>query len=668
MYFPIVCLVYVEGSCNAFYSSSDRSVNFYRAGGGCPNIVFIGDVVYHEYGHGLTNQLYQAGGSSDPDGAMHEGFSDYIAGAITGQPLIGRGFTGPGTYLRTLDNNRRYPDNWNGESHNDGMILSGALWDLRQMLESRPGYADTLWQYAKYGYGLDFDSYFWDMLAVDDDDGNIDNGTPHAYEIYHSFGDLHGIGPGIQVNINHSPLIDTEDSITTYVASADVQSLNPMTNGSVVLHYSTGGVFSPRTMVNVSGTNWSGTIPSARYGTTIRYYIEATDNMGFVGRSPSAAPDSLYSFYVGYDSIPPAVSMLSSPRNTVNLFGPYGPFIIRALDSFGIESGSAVFHYQINDENELTLPMRSDSLPGKYVLDSLPIARPLITGDIIHYWFTCRDGAYLHNSARLPQSGTFALAMSDSELVDDFEAGSLAGWRVNAPGWVWLDHLGYRSQYCMKSSTDNYTNNMNSIVYRSRAMNFTRYSRVWLQFMAKYAIGAGDTCYVVVTHDPSGPWTSLGTISGSSAWVSKSYELAGFVGPQGENVYYGIQFVSDASGTSFGILIDDVALSIEPITGIEDNQPEMPRELALAQNYPNPFNMKTAISFYIPNTSTVKLDVYDILGQKVAQLYEGPKEAGYQQFIWDGRNANGNDVSSGKYFYRLQVGDKSLVKSMTLLK
>jgi len=89
----------------------------------------------------------------------------------------------------------------------------------------------------------------------------------------------------------------------------------------------------------------------------------------------------------------------------------------------------------------------------------------------------------------------------------------------------------------------------------------------------------------------------------------------------------------------------------------------LPEDFALNQNYPNPFNPVTEISFSLPEASKVKLDVFNMLGQKVTTIYEGKLEAGTHSFSWDG-----SSVSSGVYLYRLTAGDFVETKKMVLLK
>lgn len=87
------------------------------------------------------------------------------------------------------------------------------------------------------------------------------------------------------------------------------------------------------------------------------------------------------------------------------------------------------------------------------------------------------------------------------------------------------------------------------------------------------------------------------------------------------------------------------------------------------QNYPNPFNPETKISFSILNDSNVKLSVYNIKGQKVIQLISDQLSAGQHFVVWNGMDNNSQFVSSGVYFYQLNINGKTeAVKKCLLLK
>jgi hypothetical protein len=100
----------------------------------------------------------------------------------------------------------------------------------------------------------------------------------------------------------------------------------------------------------------------------------------------------------------------------------------------------------------------------------------------------------------------------------------------------------------------------------------------------------------------------------------------------------------------------------------EDGDQAIPNEYMLAQNYPNPFNPSTSIHFELPRAGFASLKIYNIVGQEVANLLTGNLPAGSFRATWDGKDMNGETVSSGVYLYRLQVGDYVEARKMLLLK
>ncbi len=88
----------------------------------------------------------------------------------------------------------------------------------------------------------------------------------------------------------------------------------------------------------------------------------------------------------------------------------------------------------------------------------------------------------------------------------------------------------------------------------------------------------------------------------------------------------------------------------------------------LEQNYPNPFNPETTIAFSIPADGKVELAIYNIKGQKVRTLKNEFMNKGNHKIVWNGKDSNNKQVSSGIYFYKLQAGDKTLIKKMIMMK
>jgi hypothetical protein len=104
-----------------------------------------------------------------------------------------------------------------------------------------------------------------------------------------------------------------------------------------------------------------------------------------------------------------------------------------------------------------------------------------------------------------------------------------------------------------------------------------------------------------------------------------------------------------------------------PVVGIEDPIIEVNDEIYLS-NYPNPFNPSTTISFNLLVEGEVKLEIFNIKGQKVKTLMDCYMSPGRSEMIWNGKDDNGKRVSSGVYFYKLQTPEKSFTKKCMLLK
>jgi M6 family metalloprotease-like protein len=95
---------------------------------------------------------------------------------------------------------------------------------------------------------------------------------------------------------------------------------------------------------------------------------------------------------------------------------------------------------------------------------------------------------------------------------------------------------------------------------------------------------------------------------------------------------------------------------------------QLPNRITLYQNYPNPFNPETTIKFYLPERTKLHLAIYNVLGQRIRVLQNGALEQGYQHLQWSGRNAQGQTVASGMYFYVLKTDNSVLSRKMLLLK
>ncbi len=100
------------------------------------------------------------------------------------------------------------------------------------------------------------------------------------------------------------------------------------------------------------------------------------------------------------------------------------------------------------------------------------------------------------------------------------------------------------------------------------------------------------------------------------------------------------------------------------ITTVKDQSPAAPGTLVVQQNYPNPFNPSTTITFTLPEFSTVRISVFNALGQRVEGIMDNPKPAGTYSMQWHPAAS----VPSGVYFYMIETERTAVVKSMIYLK
>lgn len=110
-------------------------------------------------------------------------------------------------------------------------------------------------------------------------------------------------------------------------------------------------------------------------------------------------------------------------------------------------------------------------------------------------------------------------------------------------------------------------------------------------------------------------------------------------------------------------------VTVEAATDAEDDvESKLPGTFVVSQNYPNPFNPATSIPYSLPSASRVTVEVFNVLGQRVATLLDEYQSAGDHTIEWQGTDDAGNALPSGIYFYRVATEEQSLTRKMALLK
>jgi hypothetical protein len=294
--------VQVSGTCNAFYDGS--SINFYASGGGCNNTAFS-TVVHHEYGHHVVNR------AGSGQGAYGEGFGDVMGVLVTDESALGVGFQSCAGGIRNASNNCQYQasgcSSCGSAIHSCGQLLSGCVWDMRnnflaafpadyrQMVEDLT-VNSALLHGAVTTITPAITTHF---LTLDDDNGNLADGTPNYALINNAF-TLHGMpGPALTALRFEFPQgLPTTASpaggtVVRFTVSSVAEQLNPQSVRMLVRPQGQGS-FTFSTPVQVAANTFEGTLPAGTCGARVDYYLFAQSASGTAVTSPPGAPSSVH--------------------------------------------------------------------------------------------------------------------------------------------------------------------------------------------------------------------------------------------------------------------------------------------------------------------------------------------------------------------------------------
>ncbi len=148
----------------------------------------------------------------------------------------------------------------------------------------------------------------------------------------------------------------------------------------------------------------------------------------------------------------------------------------------------------------------------------------------------------------------------------------------------------------------------------------------------------------------------------SGVWSNDSDKKSVSITPT-TGKYIRLMALSEVNGNEWASCAEINLMTKSTVNQIESDKPAVASTYKLYQNYPNPFNPSTHISFFIPKAEKVRLEIYNILGAKVAVLANRNFKAGHHQLSW-----HAADNASGIYFYKLTAGNESITKKMLLQK
>ncbi|MEW5995377.1 MAG: T9SS type A sorting domain-containing protein, partial [Candidatus Zixiibacteriota bacterium] len=249
---------------------------------------------------------------------------------------------------------------------------------------------------------------------------------------------------------------------------------------------------------------------------------------------------------------------------------------------------------------------------------------------------------------------------------DDFEA----GWGNYTDGG--LDCSRYTSGtyayqgLCAADIQDN--SGVASSFYHTVGYNVTGYTELEVEFwFIAVSMETGENFWVQY-YDGSTWQTVANYVSGTNFQNNVFYNTVVTISSSVYNFPTNAQlrFMCDASANLDDVYIDEIEFRGSGVSGASEpanNISLVPDQFSLSQNYPNPFNPTTEISFSLPTASNISLEIYNVLGQRVAVLADGAYSAGHHTVTWDASRH-----SSGVYFYRLSTEGFVQTRKMLLLK
>lgn len=416
----------LDGADNSHYVPSSDYIAF---GEGGVDDAEDADVILHEYGHAVQDDIVPGWGSGGEAGAMGEGFGDYLAttwslgvSSFRWDDVFTWDGHNPFWAGRSCNKDTyHYPEDASREIHDAGQLWCSALFDV-------------VWDMINAGYSVDSARHIMDYLVlkhhtllstsatmpeaaqaiIQIDQTDFDGA--HLSFILPVF-DARGFIDMSQYipQISHTPLHDTEDLTGPYDVFAAVTS-NVAPIDSVILFYWTSlnpGATTSVVMAPVVGDTFHAQIPGPGAEADIFYYIYAVDTTGAFNTDPMGAPSNAHQFHVGTDVTPPTIT-----HTPIRSQFPQTrwPAVVRAqvTDNLGVDTVYVEWTYNGTSQSPFGLtPQGGDQYEGAFPLPAVNL------GDVIEYRIVAIDASSGANQTTEPASGyhTFTIVQSRGTVL-----------------------------------------------------------------------------------------------------------------------------------------------------------------------------------------------------------------------------------------------------------
>ena len=435
----ITANVNINSTCNAYFSG--LTINFYKSGGGCPNTAYT-SVIAHEYGHFIV-EAHNLG-----QGAFGEGFGDTIGVLMYDDPGVGQDFFGPGEGpLRSAETVIPYP--CNDAIHTCGMTLSGVWWEIRN------GFGDTMGQEAGLihtqqmftdwmeitngGAGSDsaHPGTAIEVLTIDDDDANIDNGTPNFSIICDAFASRNIDCPELNLLSfeypNGRPDLLAPNTETIIQVNVVGIAADPAPGTGTVSYSIDGGEFTTVAMDEMNPNEYEATLPALDCLQSVNYYFSAETMSGSQVDDPDGAPSSSFSAVAAVSSdVVVAIDFEEDPGWKVSGDALSGVWERAVPIGNGGERGDPLTDFDGSGQCYVTgNGLNQDVFGGAANLESGDFDLTALVDPQVSYarWYSNAEGPH-------PEDDTFLVRVSDDGGVSwvDLETVGPAGDEVSG-GW-----------------------------------------------------------------------------------------------------------------------------------------------------------------------------------------------------------------------------------------